>query len=403
MQKTIAVIGALDTKGEDFGFVKGEVEKRGHRALIINVGVLGDPSTEPDISAQEVADAGGVSLTELRMRQDRGLAMDVMAKGVTALVKGLYEQHRIDGVLGMGGTGGTAIGTAAMRALPIGVPKVMVTTTASGDTSLYVKSKDIVLFPTIVDVAGVNSISIRIYANAVGAIVGMVETQAPKSMEKPLVAASMLGNTTPLVYHCREVIEARGYEMLLFHAVGSGGQTMETLIEEGLFKGVMDVSLSELANEYVGADLTAGNSRLDAAAAIGVPQVILPGGLDIVSFWGYQKQPEKFKGRLFYQWNPSITLMRTNPDENMQMGRMVAEKLNRSKGPVAVFLPLKGLTIIGGPGKEFWWPDADRALFDALKKHLRPDIAVHEMDYNINDREVADAASNQLLDFLANT
>lgn len=400
MPKTIAVIGALDTKGEDFRFVKAEIEKRGHRALLIDVGVMGDPPIEPDIPAKHVADAGGMRLKELRTKQDRGLAMDIMAKGVARLVKNLYEQGKISGVFSMGGTGGTALGTAAMRALPIGVPKVMVTTTASGDTSTYVQNKDIALFPTIVDVAGVNSISSRIYANAVGAVVGMVETQIPECTQKPLVAATMLGNTTSIVYRCRDIIESQGYEVLLFHAVGSGGKTMEGLIEENVFKGVMDISLSELANEVVGGDLSAGPTRLDMGASTGVPQVILPGGLDIISFWGYQKKPEKFKGRLFYQWNPSILVMRTNPEENRELGRIVAEKLNKCTGPVAVFLPLKGLTFIGGPGKEFWWPEADKALFDALKKHLHPDTSVYEMDCNINDREVADATANKLLEFL---
>jgi uncharacterized protein (UPF0261 family) len=400
VQKTIAIIGALDTKGKDFCFVKSEIEKRGHRALVINVGVLGEPPIEPDFSAEQVAQSGGVSLKELRTKQDHGLALDVMAKGVAKLVKELHHQGRIDGVFSMGGTGGTSLGTAAMRVLPIGVPKVMVTTTASGNTSRYVQSKDIALFPSIVDVAGVNRISSRIYANAVGAVVGMVETQPPEYTEKPLVAATMLGNTTPIVYRCQEIIENQGYEVLLFHAVGSGGETMERLMEENCFEGVLDVSLSELANEHVGGDLTAGTSRLDMGARKGVPQVILPGGLDIVSFWGYRKAPEKFEGRLFYQWNPNIILMRTNPGENEQLGRIVAEKLNKCTGPVAVFLPLKGLTILGGPSKEFWWPEADHAFFNALKKHLRPDIPVYEMDYNINDREVADAAANKLLEFL---
>jgi uncharacterized protein (UPF0261 family) len=400
MPKIIAVIGALDTKGEDFRFVKEEIEKRGHQALLIDVGVMGDPPIEPDIPAKQVADAGGMSLIELRRKQDRGCALDIMAKGVSRLVKNLYAEGKISGVFSMGGTGGTALGTAAMRTLPIGVPKVMVTTTASGDTSTYVQNKDIALFPTIVDVAGVNSISRRIYANAVGAAVGMVETQSPELAAKPLVAATMLGNTTPIVYRCKDVIASHGYEVLLFHAVGSGGETMESLIVEDSFQGVMDISLSEIANEFVGGDLSAGPTRLDAGALTGVPQVIVPGGVDIISFWGYHEEPERFVGRRFYQWNPSIIVMRTNPEENRDMGRIIAEKLNRCVGPVAVFLPLQGLTIIGAPGNEFWWPESDRALFDNLKENLRPDIPVYEMDCNINEKVFADAVAEKLLEFL---
>lgn len=400
MPKTIAVIGALDTKGKEFAFVKAEIERRGHRALVIDTSVIGQPVFQADISSERVAEAGGTSLKELQEKADRGLAMDVMTRGSAKVVKDLYDQGKIDGVFSMGGSAATAIGTSAMRALPLGVPKVMVSTLASGDTKAYVGIRDVVMFPSVVDVAGVNRISARIYANAVGAIVGMVETSPPQIEEKPLLAASMFGNTTPIVNRCRQIMEDHGYEVLVFHAVGTGGQTLESLVEEGYITGVLDITTTEWADELVGGVLSAGPTRLDAAAKRGVPQVIVPGCLDMVNFWAPETVPEKFKERRFYQWNPNVTLMRTTPEENAELGRILAEKANRSTGPVAFFLPLKGVSMLDAPGKEFWWPEADRALYDAIKKHVRSDIPVYEMDNNINDDEFADAVANKMLEFL---
>ena len=257
------------------------------------------------------------------------------------------------------------------------------------------------MFPSVVDVAGVNRISARIYANAVGAMVGMVETPAPKIEEKPLLAASMFGNTTAVVNRCRETMERHGYEVLIFHAVGTGGQTMESLIEEGYVNGVLDITTTEWADELVGGVLSAGPTRLDAAAKKGVPQVIVPGCLDMANFWAPETVPEKYKGRRFYHWNPNVTLMRTTPEENAELGRILAEKANKSTAPVAFFLPLQGVSMLDAEGKEFWWPEADKALYDAIKKHVRPDIPVYEMDNNINDDEFADAVANKLLEFLS--
>ena len=401
MPKTIVVIGALDTKGKEFAFVREEIEQRGHTALVIDTSVIGEPVFEADVPSERVAEAGGVSLQELQEKADRGLAMDVMTKGIVEVVKELYDQGNIDGVISMGGSAATAIGTSAMRALPLGVPKVMVSTLASGDTKAYVGIRDVVMFPSVVDVAGVNRISARIYANAVGAVVGMAETSAPRIEERPLLAASMFGNTTPIVNRCRETMEAHGYEVLVFHAVGTGGQTLESLVEEGYISGVLDITTTEWADELVGGVLSAGPTRLDAAAKKGVPEVIVPGCLDMVNFWAPETVPEEYKGRLFYQWNPNVTLMRTTPEENGNLGRILAEKANKSTGPVAFFLPLKGVSMLDAPGKEFWWPEADRAMYDAIKEHVRPDIPIYEMDNNINDDEFADAVANKLLEFLS--
>lgn len=400
MTKTIAVIGALDTKGKEFAFVKAAIEARGHRAVVIDTGVMKDPPFTPEVSAAEVAEAGGTLLAELRQQADRGTAIDVMTKGIVPVVTSLFAQGRIDGVLGMGGSAGTVIGAAAMRALPVGVPKVMVSTLASGDTAAYVGTKDVVLIPSVVDVAGVNQISARIYANAVGAVVGMVETAVPEIDDKPLIAASMFGNTTPLVDHCRELLAAKGYDVLVFHATGTGGRTMEGLIGEGFFQGVLDLTPTEWADELTGGVLSAGPTRMDAAAAQGLPQIIAPGCLDMANFWARDTVPARYDERRFYQWNPNVTLMRTTPAENAELGRILAEKANASGGPVAFFLPLKGVSMLDAPDGEFWWPEANQALFAAIKQHVRDDIPVIEVNANVNDPKFAQAVTEKLLVFL---
>jgi len=400
MTKNIIVIGALDTKGEEFAFIKAAIEERGHKAVIVNTGIVGEPTFEPNISATKVARAGGVSLEDLRHQNDRGKAIGVMTDGIAVIVEELHERGKVDGVLAMGGSAGTIIGTSAMRVLPVGVPKVMVSTLAAADTGPYVGTRDVIMFPSVVDVAGGNTISARIYANAVGAIVGRVETPAPSIEVKPLIAASMFGNTTQLVDRCREIMSGQGYETLVFHATGTGGKTMESLISDGFFAGSLDLTTTEWADEVTGGVLSAGPSRLDAAAERGIPQVIAPGCVDMANFWARSTVPEKYDNRLFYEWNPNVTLMRTTPQENAEIGRILAEKANSAQGPVAFFLPLKGVSILDSPGGEFWWPEANQALFKAIKTHSRADIPVYELENNINDEAFAGAVTGKLLEFL---
>ena len=380
--------------------MKTEIQQRGHRVLVIDTSVVGDPVFNPDIPASRVADAGGVSLEELRASADRGDAMEVMACGVARVVRELHEAGQIDAVMGMGGSAGTLLGTSAMRALPVGVPKVMVSTVAAGDTSGYVGTKDIVMVPAVVDVAGINRISARIYANAVGAVVGMVETNDPVIEERPLIAMSMFGNTTPIAERCRTTMEAQGYEVLVFHATGIGGRTLEDVVSGGFVTGVLDITTTEWADELVGGVMAAGSNRLDAAAEHGVPQIIIPGCLDMVNFWGRHTVPEKFNNRRLYQWNSSVTLMRTTPGENAELGRILAEKANKASAAVAVFIPLQGVSMLDAPGKEFWWPEADTALFDAIRRHANDDVLIYEMDNNVNDDEFADAVVRTMLGFV---
>src|SRR5688572_25049750 len=394
---TIAVLGTMDTKGEEHAFVAEQIRQRGHKVLVIDAGTLEEPRLKPDITRTEVAAAAGVDLARVVAKRDRGEAVDAMSRGAPAILTRLVEEGRIDGVISLGGGGGTAIGTAAMRALPIGFPKVMVTTLASGNTSQYVGVKDVVLFPSIVDVAGLNRISRQILTRAAGAICGMVEVKPPAGEDKPVIVASQFGNTTDCVNHARRILEKNGYEVLVFHATGIGGRTMESLIESGMVAGVLDITTTEWADELVGGVLSAGPTRLEAAARHGVPAIVTPGCLDMVNFHGPGTVPEKFKGRNFYQHNPQVTLMRTTPEECAQLGKIIAEKVNASQGPVSVLIPRKAISVISAPGQKFSDPAADQALFDGIKSNLRKNIEVIEMDSAINEAAFAEACANALL------
>ena len=406
---TIAILGTMDTKGDEHAFVAEQIRRRGHQILVIDVGVLDEPKLKPDVTRTEVAAAAGMDLKSLIAKRDRGEAVTAMAQGAPRILARLAQEKRIDGVISLGGGGGTAIGTAAMRALPIGFPKVMVSTLASGNVAHYVGAKDIVMFPSIVDVAGLNRISRQIFTLAAGAICGMVEVGSESSgrgdrpkaelqtKDKPIVVASMFGNTTDCVQRAKAILEAAGFEVLVFHATGTGGRTMESLIESGMVAGVLDVTTTEWADELVGGFLTAGPTRLDAAAKSGVPAIVAPGCLDMVNFYGPESVPAKFQGRNFYQHNPQVTLMRTTSEECARLGAILAEKLNASRGPVSVLIPKRAISVISAPGKPFHDPAADSALFDNLKAHLRKDIPVIEMDCEINDPAFAEACAQALL------
>jgi uncharacterized protein (UPF0261 family) len=401
MPKTVVIVGALDTKGHEFAFVKQLIEKQGVETLVVDFGVLGEPVFQADISRVEVASAGGGDLAQLQDGEHKDLAMRTMAAGLAEVVRRLYDQGRLDGILGMGGSGGTSIATRAMRALPVGVPKVMVSTVGGGDVSAYVGTKDIILIPSIVDVAGINRISRAIYSNAAGAIAGMVLLEKPPAVEeKPLVTASMFGNTTQSVDQARGVVEAKGYEVLVFHATGTGGKTMESLIADGYIAASMDITTTELADEVCGGVFSAGPERCLAAARAGIPTVLVPGCVDMANFWGIDSVPERYRGRNLYEWNPNVTLLRTNVDENRRMGEMLAAAANAATGAVAVILPLKGVSMLDSPGGAFWDPQADQACFDAIKKNLKPGIPLIEVDANINDAEFSGKVAETLLQFL---
>jgi len=402
MTKTVVLVGALDTKGEEFGFVKDLIEQAGVNTVTVDFGVMGAPAFAPDVTREEVVAAAGGDLAYLASGQHKDTAMATMANGLAAVVCNLYAAGKLDGILSMGGSGGTSIATTAMRALPVGVPKVMVSTLGGGDVSAFAGTKDITFIPSIVDVAGINRISRRIYANAAGAIVGMVQVEPPAAQsDKPLLTASMFGNTTKAVDQARRRLEAQGYEVLVFHATGTGGKTMESLIADGYIVGSLDMTTTELADYVCGGVLSAGPERCLAASRAGIPAVLVPGCVDMANFGGIETVPEKYQGRTLYQWNPNITLLRTNVEENRQIGQMIAAAANAATAPVAIFLPLKGVSMLDSPGGQFWDPAADQACYDVIKQTLRPGIPVYELDHNINDPAFADQVADTLLAMLA--
>ena len=397
MTKTVVIAGALDTKGQEFAFVKDLVEKEGLQTLVIDFGVMGEPAFSPDVNRAEVARAGGGDLGRLSSGQHKDEAMAVMANGLAVVVRKLHEAGKIDGIMSMGGSGGTSLATTAMRVLPVGLPKLMVSTLGGGDVSAYAGTKDITFMPSVVDVAGLNSISRVIYANAAGAIAGMVNVEATTGDTKPLVAASMFGNTTTAVDHARSLIEAKGYEVLVFHATGTGGKTMEDLITDGYIVGSLDMTTTELADHVCGGVFSAGAERCLAASRAGIPAVIVPGCVDMANFGGVETMPKAYHQRNLYKWNPNVTLLRTNVAENITMGEMIAAAANAASAPVAIVLPLKGVSMLDSEGGQFWDPEADAACFEAIKKNLKPGIPVIELDHNINDPEFSGKVAETLL------
>ncbi len=407
MPKTVCILGAFDTKGEDHAFLREEILKLGHQVLTMNIGVLDSTTLFPvDFEASEVVQAAGLDLEQIRTRKDKAEAMKAFDLGAPKLVRQLYENERFDGIIGMGGSGGSSIIASAMRALPIGVPKVLVSTVASGDVSFYVRGKDITMIPSIVDVAGLNRISRMIYARAAGAICGMVQNEpVRRGQDRPIITASMFGNTTDCVGACSKSLKEKGFEVLVFHATGAGGRAMETLVSDGLVEAVLDITTTEWADELCQGIFSAGPERLDAPGQRGIPHLIVPGCVDMANFGAPSTVPEKYRQtkRLFYEWNPSVTLMRTNVEENRRMGEIFAQKANAAKGPVAFLIPLNGVSMLDGNGQQFCDREADRAMFDAIKANLKPGIPVVELDLNINDPPFAAKAVEMMLELIQRT
>ena len=397
---TIAVLGTLDSKGDEHRFVAERIRERGHETVLIDVGSGGPPQVAPDITREEVAAAGGVDLKPLLQRQDRGECVGAMAEAAPKLLAKLVAEGRIDGVISLGGGGGTAIGSAAMRALPLGVPKLMVSTLASGNTAHYVRESDLVMMPSIVDISGLNRISRLVFSRAAGAICGMVEDAPAQEEEaRPLIVASMFGNTTECIEIAKNIFEEAGYEVLVFHATGTGGRTMEKLIESGMVAGVFDVTTTEWADELVGGILSAGPERLEAAGRAGLPAVVAPGCLDMVNFGERESVPGQFEGRTFYIHNPQVTLMRTDAGECAELGRILAAKVNAYTGPVAVMIPRRGISVISREGQDFHDPAADEALFTALHEECR--VPVIDIEGDINQEVFAEAAARHLLELMS--
>lgn len=396
--KTIAILGTLDSKGHEHQFVADIITKLGHQPLLIDLGSGSEPQVKPDITRYQVAQAADLDLQPILDRQDRGECVSAIAKAAPILLEKLVSDGTIQGVISLGGGGGTALATSAMRALPIGFPKLMVSTLASGNTAHYLGTKDITMMPAIVDVAGLNSISKTIFTQAAHAICGMAEAVIDLSETKPIIVASMFGNTTDCINIAKEVLENEGYEILVFHATGTGGMAMESLIESGMVKGVLDITTTEWADELVGATLSAGPTRMDAMTKAAIPAVISPGCLDMANFGERDSIPEKFADRTFYIHNPQVTLMRTNAVECAALGKIIAEKANANPAPTVILNPLKTVSIISAEGQPFYDPEADKALFDSIHDHSK--VEVIDYDEEINSPVFAKAAAHKLLELI---
>jgi uncharacterized protein (UPF0261 family) len=394
---TVALIGTLDTKGREHAYLRDRLVEAGARVVVVDAGVVGPPAFPPDVDRAEVAAAAGARVEDLAGAGDRGEAIEAMARGAAGIALRLHAEGRLDGLLGIGGSGGTTIAAAAMRALPFGVPKLLVSTMASGDVRPYVDGSDVMMLYPVVDLAGLNRVSTRILDRAAAAMAGMVAAAPqPDDGALPLVGASVFGVTTPCVDAARARLEELGYEVLPFHGTGVGGRSLEELARAGMLDAVLDVTTSELADDLVGGVCTAGPDRLTAAAERGTPQVVSVGALDMVNFGPAASVPERFRSRRLHAHNASVTLMRTTPAECDELGHRIAAKLNAARGPCALFLPLRGTSSLSTEGQPFFDPEADRALFDALRRWLAPTVEVYEMDTNVNDAGFARAMADAL-------
>jgi uncharacterized protein (UPF0261 family) len=397
---TVVLIGTLDTKGHEYAYLRERLREQAVDVVLVDAGVVGEPLVTPDVTREEVARAAGADVAALAAAGDRGAAVEAMGRGAAEIAKRLHAQGRLDGVLGLGGTGGSSLVTHAMRQLPVGVPKLMVSTVASGDTRPYVGAVDVTMMYSVVDIAGINRISERILSNAAGAIAGMAKMSVPPAEHaKPLVGATMFGVTTPCVTTARERLEELGYEVLVFHATGTGGQSMEALMEGGFITASLDITTTELADELGGGVLSAGPDRLEAAGALGIPQVVSLGALDMVNFGPLESVPEQLRSRNLYVHNPTVTLMRTTPEECLELGRRIGRKLSAATGPTALFVPLRGVSLIATEGQPFYDPEADAALLEGLRETVGSNVEVHELDTDINDPEFALAMADRLHEF----
>lgn len=399
---TVIMIGCFDTKAENFGYLFACLKDRNVEVLTLNTGILGTTDQFPvHYGAKAVAKAGGHELSVIRKGNDRGKALEIMGRGAAKILGDLLSENKVSGVIGMGGGGGTYIALAAMQAVPFGIPKLCLSTLATKDLSDKIGNRDIVLMHSIVDVAGLNAISRVLIRQASGALTGMISASVLDERKSAgSIAMSVFGNTDLCAESCSQQLKEKDYDVLAFHAVGSGGKAMESLIGDGLFDAVLDLTTTELADHLCGGVCSAGPDRLSAAAQMGIPQVVVPGCLDMVNFGAMDTVPATYKERQLYSWAPDVTLMRTNADENEQLGKTLADKINAAKGPVIVLLPLGGLSKIGGKGEVFYNPEIDRVLFDALRNQLKTDIDIIEVNYNINTVAFAERAVKALLDLM---
>ena len=394
----MVLIGTLDTKGVEYEFARNRFQKAGLKTILINAGILGQSPIQSDVTNEQVALAGSSDLQTLKTKNDRGFAVSVMTKGVNQIVQDLYKKGELDAIFALGGSGGSTISSFAMRNLPIGVPKVLVSTLVSSNAASFVGESDMALFASVVDIAGVNSLSAKVIANAVDATIGMVNGEKVDiKNNRKLVAASMFGVTTQCVTDARKILEENDLEVITFHMTGTGGKSMENLIRQGFINAVLDVTTTEICDEIVGGTLSAGPDRLTAAVEMKIPQVVSVGALDMVNFGSKNTVPEKFKNRNLYVHNENVTLMRTTPEECEKIALDIATKLNKATSPVTLFLPLKGVSAIAIKGGVFFDQEADDALFSTLRKNVGNNVELVELDCAINDNDFSTAIANKLI------
>ena len=396
--KTVVLIGTLDTKGVEYEFARNRFQKAGLKTILINAGIIGQSLIQSEVTNEQVALAGSSDLQILKSKNDRGFAVSVMTKGVNQIVQDLYKKGELDAIFALGGSGGSTISSFAMRNLPIGVPKVLVSTLVSSNAASFVGESDMALFASVVDIAGVNSLSAKVIANAVDATIGMVNGEKVNiKNNKKLVAASMFGVTTQCVTDARKILEENELEVITFHMTGTGGKSMENLIRQGFINAVLDVTTTEICDEIVGGTLSAGSDRLTAAVEMKIPQVVSVGALDMVNFGSKNSVPEKFQNRNLYIHNENVTLMRTTPEECEKIALDIATKLNKATAPVTLYLPLKGVSAIAIKGGVFFDQKADDALFSTLRKNVGNNVELVELDCAINDNDFSKALANKLI------
>ncbi len=400
-KKTIVLIGRLDSKGKEYAYVRDEIRRGGFNVIVVDSGTRGTPQFEPDISRGEVARAAGMEIQDVVDRADESKEIQVMMEGASKIARRLYDEGKLDGIMCLGGSRGTAIGTAAMRALPFGIPKVMVSTIASGDMRPYVGTKDITVVHAVTDIAGLNRMTKRLLAYAAGAVMGAVAANPEIEVsDKPVIAMSAMGGINRAAFKAQKTLEDRGYEVVTFHTVGTGGQAMEEAIEQGFINGILDLDTHELIDHLFGGYYDAGPARLETAGRKGIPQVIIPGCLDFIAYSPPESIPDDMKKRKLFWHTPEVAIVRTNSEEMAFTGKVMAEKLNRATGPTAVVIPVRGFSPGNKEGKALYDPETDRAFIEALKQDLNSSVRVIEADAHINDESFAEQAVDILCEMM---
>jgi len=401
VKKTIVLLGRLDSKGKEYAYIKDRILGGGFNVIVVDAGTRGTPQFEPDISRQEVARAAGVKIQDVVDPADENKEIRVMMEGASKIAQSLHDFGRLDGIMCLGGSRGTAIGTAAMRALPFGIPKVMVSTIASGDMRPYISTKDIILIHSVTDIVGLNRMTKRLLAYAAGAIMGAVGTEPELgASDKPLIAMSSMGGINRAVFSAQKFLEDKGFEVVAFHTVGTGGQALEGTVEQGLIDGVLDLVTHELTDHLYGGFCDAGPARLEAAGKKGIPQVVVPGCLDFIVFSPPEKIPESLRERKVYRHTPEVAVVRANKDEMVSIGKVMTEKLNRALGPLVVVVPNQGFSPANKRGKPLYDPEADRAFVEVLRQRLKPSVRIVEVNAHINDELFAKQAVGLLCELM---